>query len=65
MDRGSPDILLFMPTVRQAGRPRMHGVACAFLQSFLGVPELQVVRSAYWPGALDASWAPSGPPGVH
>ena len=65
MDRGSPRILLFLAMVRQAGRPRLHSVACAILHSFLGVPGLQVVRSAYWPGALDASWAPSVPLGIH
>ena len=65
VDRGSPRILLFLAMLRRAGRPRVHGVACAILHSFLGVPGLQVVRSAYWPGALDASWAPSGPPGIH
>ena len=65
VDGRSPRILLFLPTVRQAGRPRVHGVARAILHSFLGVPGLQVVRSAYWPGALHATWAPSGPLRVH
>ena len=64
-DRDCAVDLLFLAMVRQAGKPRVHGVACAILHSFLGVPGLQVVRSAYWPGALDATWAPSGPLGIH
>ena len=57
-DRGSPCILLILAMARRAGAPRVHAVMCAIPHSFLGVPGLQVVRSAYQPGALDASWGP-------
>ena len=65
VDHGSPRILLFLAMLWQTGRPRVHHVVCAILHSFLGVPGLQVVRSAYWPGALGASWAPWGPLRIH
>ena len=65
MDRGSPCILLFLAMVGPAGRSRVPGVVSAVVHSFLGFPGLQVVRSAYWPGALDPSSAPSGPLGIH
>ena len=65
VDCGSSCTPRFLAMVRRVGGSRAHGVACAVLHSFLGVPGLQVVRSAYLSGALDASWAPSGPLGIH
>ena len=65
VDRGSSCTPRFLAMVLRARRPRVHGVVCAVLYSFLGVPGLQVVNSAYLPGALDASWLSSGPLGIH
>ena len=58
VDRGSPCIILFLVMVRRAGRSGVHGVVCAVLHSFLGVPRLQVVGVAHWRAALDPSLAP-------
>ena len=58
VDRGSPYFLLFLVAVRRTGRSSVHGVVCAVLHSFPGIPGLQVVRKAHWRGALHASWAP-------
>ena len=65
VDCGSSCTPRFSATVRRVGGSRAHGVAYAVLQSFLGVPGLRLVRSAYLSGALDALWAPSGLLGIH
>ena len=53
----------FLAMVRRVGGSRAQGVAV--LRSFLGALGLQFVPSAYLSGALDASWAPSGPLRIH
>ena len=65
VDRGSSCTPHFLALVRRRGGSRVHRVVCAVLYSFLGVLGLQLVRSAYRPGALDVSCAPSGLLRIH
>ena len=65
VDRGSSCTPRSLAMVQRVGGPRVHGVVCAVLYSFLDAPGLQVVRSSYLSGALDASRASLGPLGIH